>query len=879
MAWFRSLFPRRRMYDDLSEEIRQHLEEKIESLMADGLSREDAGHQARREFGNAMLMEERSREVWLRPWIESLCADLRFAWRQAVKSPRFALAAVATLAIGIGAQTAVYSVIHAVLIDPYPYRGAMRMVHFHLYDKNPFPFDMALDGQQFAEFRRSPVLDGVIAEDKWSMTLTGEELPVQIQADRTSSNAFQFFGVPALAGREFSPSDPQTVAVLSYRFWRSHFAGRMDVIGKRVQLNHQDYTILGVLPQRFAWGGSDVYIPFAYSADPQRIASVYARVRAGVSDQAAEQALQPMLDRFARETPGNFPQNFRVHLVHIHELATGRFRGVLTILFLSVSFLLALACVNIAILLLARGEARQTEMALRKALGAGRGRIIAQLLTESLLLSIAGEGCGVLLALAGVRLLRQFIPASLFPSEAVIRINLSVLFFSVGVSMLTGIVCGVWPALRAARSDLRQAADAGSHKLAGRRGLQKSHTALLAAQLTMTVLLLACSGATVRRLSQLVHADLGYDPHQLVSTNLTLSEGDHHGWSDRVHFYEQIRKMAAADPGVISAAIAENNLPPSIIDSAPISIPALNAGSNAASKFAADHVVPQRVSPEFFATLRIPLLRGRVWNTPEMAHAAHLALINQAMQRRYWPGSDPLGQSFVLNHGVASGNAWVLVAPGNNERYQIIGVVGDTPNQGLDEQTAPAVYLPYTMITYDWFNLMLRIRGNAPELLHTLREQVHGLDAGQSVGDLVTAEDMLNDDTLGRERFIAGLFTAFALVGLVFALSGLYCVQSYLVAQRTREFGVRMALGAGRLHIAALVTKTSALAVAAGTGLGLLLNLLCSRTFADWTSGNSRDPQMLGIILAVLLVAAVLVSAIPVLFAAAIDPVTALRAE
>jgi ABC-type antimicrobial peptide transport system permease subunit len=307
------------------------------------------------------------------------------------------------------------------------------------------------------------------------------------------------------------------------------------------------------------------------------------------------------------------------------------------------------------------------------------------------------------------------------------------------------------------------------------------------------------------------------------------------------------------------------------VDMNPVSIPGV--------KTAGGQVVPQRVSPEFFTTLRIPLLQGRVWSAPEMTQAAHLALINQAMQRRYWPDSDPVGQTLVLNNGVATEDLWTRVAPGTNQRFQIIGVVGDSPNKGLDEAASPGVYVPYTVITYDWFNLVIRKRGESAALLHTIKQQVHAINAGQAVGRMVTAEDMLEGDSLGRERFVASLYGAFAALALAFAVSGLYCIESYLVAQRTREFGVRIALGASGRHIVGLVTAPSFLAVLAGTLIGILLNLTLSHVFAVRTHGNSRDPAMLAVLVAVLLATAALASIAPARLAVAIEPMEALRAE
>jgi putative ABC transport system permease protein len=873
MQFFRQFFSRRRRYSDLTLSMREHLEEKIEELMEEGMSREDAAFAARRDFGNVALIEEHSREVWQQALLQFILADLKFAWRQAIRLPRFTIAAILTLAIGIAAQTTIYSVVHAVLIDPYPYRGAMRMVHLHLYDKEPFPDDLGLTGPQFAEFQKLPVLDGAIADDVYGRALTGEELPEEVQEARISPNAFEYFGVPALLGREFAPSDNTHVAVLSYHFWKSHYDGRLDVVGRTLEMDHEVFSIVGVLPQRFAWKGSDLYTPLAYSADPHRVANVFGRLKPGVSDRAAEQQIDPLLARFQHETPDNFPQIFKVHMVHINELAIGRFRGVLIILFISVSFLLMLACVNVAILLLARGEARQTEIALRKALGAGRQRIVGQLLTESLLLSLAGGACGVMLALAGIRLVGHFIVIlpGLFPQEAEITLNVPVLLFSIGVSVATGVVCGLWPALRASRIDLRQVADAGSHKLVGRKGVRNSHMALLACQAAITVLLLACSGATVQRLSRLMHADLGYDPHHLFSVSMTIREGTHPTWSDRVGYYEQIRRTIEADPEVVSAAIAQSNLPPTDFASTPVSIPGMNT--------AGTEVEPERVSADYFTTLRTPLLHGRTWSAPEMAHAAHLALINEAMQLRYWPNRNPIGETIVLNHGVTPVNAWTLVSPGSDQHFQIIGVVGDTPNRSLEEQVVPAVYLPYTGVMHDWVNMVMRTRGNpSAALLHRIKQQVHAIDAGQAVGDIVTAEDLLQGD-MGRDRFVASMFTAFAFLGLAFAVSGLYCIQSFLVTQRTREFGVRIALGARREHIVSLVTRSSLLAVLAGTGIGLALDIALSQIFSHWTSGNSRDPGMLAIVVIVLLIAAALASIVPARLAASIEPMEALRAE
>jgi putative ABC transport system permease protein len=856
---------------DLERELRSDLELEEEARRADGLSPEEARYAARRAFGNTLLIREHTHEVWRSASLERLWQDVQYAFRQFRKNRRFSVICMLTLALGIGSEATIYSVVHAVLIDPYPYRDAMRMVHIHLYDKDPVPYDLALDGPQFASFEKSPVLDGAIAQDGYTMALTSGELPEQLQVGRMSQNSFEYFGVPVLLGREFSSSDKPNVAVLSYHLWRTHFAARPNVLGQNLQLDHRDYEIIGVMPQRFAWWGDDLYIPLPYSSDPRRPANVFARLRAGVSNAQAEQALKPMLDAFAKETPANFPQQFKVHVVPINEIAIGRFRGFLIVLLLSVSFLLILACVNVAILLLARGEARRPEIAMRKALGASRSRIVRQLLTESLFLSLAGGVFGTVLALGGIRLVRFLIQPlpSIFPPEATIALNTPVLLFSIGISTLTGLVCGLWPALRLGRAELRQALEGGTQKLAGKRGAGNAHSALLVVQVTLTIFLLAGSGATVQKLAQLLHADLGYEPRNLASMNLVLKEGSHDQWADRVQYFDEIRQAIARDPEVISAAIG--HLPPVLLDSTPIAIPGLQSS--------AGHVVAEQVSSEYFSTIGTPLLLGRVWTAAEAAHAARFVVINESLRRRYWAQGNPLGQTIVLNDGIANGNVWRLVAPGDDQHFQIIGVVGNTPNKGLGEATNPAVFIPYSMMPFDGFDVVIRTRNNSAGLSHRIKEDVRGVDAGQAVGDPVTANDLLEGDSLGRERFAASLFSGFALLGLAFAICGVYSIQSYLVAQRTRELGVRIALGARRAHIVGEVSRRCVLSVLAGTAIGVSISVALSRVFAYWTNGNVRDPATLVATIGILFFAAVVASLGPALTAAFIDPMRALRSE
>jgi ABC-type antimicrobial peptide transport system permease subunit len=351
--------------------------------------------------------------------------------------------------------------------------------------------------------------------------------------------------------------------------------------------------------------------------------------------------------------------------------------------------------------------------------------------------------------------------------------------------------------------------------------------------------------------------------------NLVLKEGSRDRWEDRIQYFESVRAAIASDPEVTSAAIGQ--LPPSLLDSTPVTIPA-QRGSNG-------NVISEQVSPEYFSTLGTRLLLGRIWESAEARHAVRLAVINESMRRRYWAHANPIGQTIVLNNGIANGNVWRLVAPGDDQHFQIIGVVEDVPNKGLGESTYPAVFIPYSMTPFDGFNVVFRTRDHPGDIGNGIRRDVHTIDADQAVGNLVTANQLLEGDNIGRERFAALLFTAFALLGLVFAISGLYSVQSYFVALRTQEFGVRIALGAGRAHIIQNVTRGCAVAVLSGSCLGVVASLAMSRLFASWTNGNARDPATLAMTLGILFFAAAVASVGPALRAASIDPARALRSE
>jgi len=876
MTPLRQFLFRRRLYRDLSAEIAQHLEERVEELVANGMPRPEAVYAARREFGNVAQIEEASRAVWGWLWIENRIADLVFAFRQFRRNPGFTLSVCLSLALGIGATTVIFSVVYAVLLNPYPYKGADRMVHVHVLDKTAFLTDLLLSSAQFQQFEKNKLLDGAIAMDRADMAETGGDLPESVSAGRLSPNAFDYFGVPALLGREFSSEDaidrshPSNVAVLSYQYWQGHYAGQPDVLGKTVQLNRENYTIIGVLPKRFAWWECDVYLPLPYSPDPDRTAMVFVRIKPQVGFEAAQTALRASIQDFAKETPRHFPRDFRIVLVPLNEIFVGSFAGTIYVIFAAVSLLLIIGCANVSILLLAQAASRKHELAVRAALGAARRRIVAQLLTESITLALAGGLLGTLIAYGGTKLIPRFLPDGTFPAEASFQLSLPVLFFNQIVAFFTGIAFGVWPATEVSRP-LQQRLQPSSRGLTISPNARRGHEILIAGQIALTLALLSAAGATVHTLYRLMHVSLGYNPHNVAWIPVPLRDGSYTSWQKRVAYYNQVREKVRDLPGVTSVAIAYTWLPPVSQYNTSAEIP---GGPIGASQL----VTMQQISPEYFSTLGISLLRGRLWTQTETLQGSPLAMVNTTMAKRYWPNGDPIGHMIHL-YELKSRTTWMLAAPGNDGWVQVVGIVADTPNNGLREPVSPAVYVPYTLVVNDEFDVVVRTQGSPLGFYRQIRQQIHDLDGDQMVNPMTTADERLDSEGWARERFVASLFVSFALVALALGTFGLYSGASYVVSQRTHEFGIRMALGAHRSDVLGTVLETSSATVSAGLALGVALCVAVARVLEHRIHSNLRDPFVLAGVALLLLVVTMLASLLPASRAASIDPMEVLRTD
>ena len=883
MSWLKQLFTRRRRYDELSESIREHLDEKIADLMDRGMTPEQAESTTRREFGNVSRIEEASREVWQWPTIESLFSDIRFALRQLRKSPATALISVLSLALGIGAATAIFSVVYSVVLRPLPYAEASRMVHIDMYNRTGDLGYAQLSGEQFAKLRDVKALDGAIADDQWGMTVTNKGLPLPVQTDRLSANAFGFFGIPPLLGRVFTESDapfgaePSHVAVLSFRFWKSHYAGRSDVIGTILQLNHNDFTIIGAMPKRFTWTGgggnslSDVYLPLKLSDDQTLMYPITARLRPGVTATVADAQLQALYKQFMEETPARFPPHSVVRVVGLKESAIGSVKGTLFILFGAVAALLAIGCINVGILLLARGVLREGEFAIRTALGAQRLRLIRQLLTESLVIGVTGGLLGIPVAFMGSSLLMNWVPQGMLPVGVPVAVSLPVLLFSITVALVTGVCCGLRPALGFSRATDNAYLAGSTRGAIGNTRNKHVHRMLVTSQVALSVLLLAAALAAARTLVRLHQTKLGYNPKDILFADLSLPEGNYQGWSQRTNYYGQLLQKVSELPGVQYVAFSANGLPP---ESQWLTNFAILDRSNSAEQSTS----LEEVSRDYFAALGISLLRGRLWSVTEEKHAAHVALINEAMAREYWPDGDAIGHVIRIPDLTAR-NGWVFNAPGNNGTVEIIGVIGNVPNNGLGEKPLPAVYAPYTLVAVDWLQLIVKARTAPMTMMHGVREQVESVDDVQALNPTGTAEDHLIVAGWGQERFVASLFSILAALALVLSAIGLYSVVSYTVSQTAKELGIRMALGATSGHVLRRVVCSSGISVGLGLCIGGAACLLLNKVVLHWTKASLATPMILSVAAVILGAVSVIAALPPALRAATIDPMQALRNE
>jgi len=804
----------------------------------------------------------------------TLWQDLHYAVRRLGKQPGFTAIAVLSLALGMMATTAIYSVVHAVILDPFPYKDVDNLMSVRVWSPNQSGFRTVYSTDQFIEIaERNTIFDGVIASTISDVLWTDGAEPQRLRGNYGTPNTFQVMGVPPLLGRAFAPEDgkpeAEPVVVLGHRFWSRQFGGDAGVIGKQLRLNDKVRTVIGVMPKRFMWRGADVYLPIVFQRgqiiEGVRIVHLLGRLKPGVTEAHAASDLRPIIEELKRREPAAFPDQWQAGLLSFKETFPSRIRENLWIMFGAVGLLLVIACANVSNLLLAKAGERQKEITIRAALGASRARIIRQLLTESLLIALLGGALGIALAFAGLQTIIALVPPNTIPDESEVTLNAPVLLFTLLVSALTSVVFGLAPALHATARDVANPLREVGRSLAGNRKQALLRNGLIVAEVALSLMLLVAAGLMIRSFMAMQNTELGYHTDRVLTMRVALPDKRYPDRERRVTFFQELLTRLSAVPGV--AAVGLNT---GVQPLGNLNLPIEIVG---AAQQDARPVIVHQTSADYTRALGIALVAGRLFTDSEANTNQHLALVNQHFARARLAGSNPIGQVIRVPR--------LKTAPYNvpNDSFQIIGVVRDTLNRTLMMEMMPEVYLPHTLAGRAE-RLVVLAQGDPNSLIKAVSNQVYALDKEQPVTDVRTIERVLQEGMFAGPRFNLVLFSLFGLLGLTLAVIGVYGVMSSAVAQQTQEIGVRMALGATPRNIAALIVKRGAALLLAGAALGSLGSLLTTRLLASYTQKVSAlDPLTFSAVALILLAAGLQACFWPARRAAKIDPMIALRQE
>ncbi len=879
-SWWRVFWRRSQTERDVQTELQFHIDEHARYLTDSGLARVEAMRQAKIEFGPVETQRERFHAaIGIRPLFE-MGGDIRNGIRSMIRNPSLSGAAIVSLALGIGATTAMFNVIYSNLLHPFPYADADRIVNPALTDeKQPdLPTWFALTPSQYVSFTKARSIDSVLGFMLGGLQETGGPMPEDVGVAYVTSNLGTFLRVTPLMGRGIQPSDAsQNVVVLSYKYWNQRFGGDKSVIGKSLDLDHQSYVIAGVMPPRLAFtqtvGNVDAYIPW----NATRSAAIFPwiKLRPGVTPETANSEFQSYLNKFKQETPQHFPDSFHVSVQPIAAPYIHRLGPTLTLLFASVVLLLLIGCANCSVLLLARGESRQHELYIRSAIGAGRFRMVRQLLIEALVIAVSGAVLGTALSYWLAKLPMTLMPDA-FPQEARIALNWQVLIFSVALALVTGIIFGLLPAIRFSRPDLAQGMQARAHNISGTRS--RSLNLLIGGQVALTLLLLGVAGAAAAGLLRITSTKLGYDPHNVGFMGIPLKHETGKHQAPRAAYIEQLREHVAAVPGVVSVAVVASGIPPS----QPFGGFGLPADFEILDHGSEDHqqALVQLVSPEYFATLRIPLLRGRVWTEAENRNADFVAMVNESFARRYLAKGDALGQQIRTDALKDDGRPQSATSAHSTDWRQIIGVVADSRNDGLERPTLPAIYVPYTAFLWDSTQLFIRTSERPLNFLGPVRAAIRSFSADQriSANGIGELDEVLTHQPIWmQQRLFSILFGCFGALALGLSLFGIASTVLFSTARRKTELGIRMALGAGRGNLIWTVSSATLRAVASGIFIGLMTNVLLQRMIEHWMPGNNPAIWVLVPVAGLLSISSAIACLVPAARAAYVDPMRTLR--
>jgi len=872
---FSTLFHRSDADSDLDEELRLHLARHADDLELSGLSRPEAERQARIGFGSYEKSKETVREQRPGFLLETLVNDARFALRLLRKNPAFTTIAILALALGIGANTAIFSVVDAVLLRPLPYSQPDRLVTVSECSR---PFDQATKNEvapgNFLDWRtRNDVFEQIGAVSLPGYSLTGDDRPERVLGAATSAGMLRLLGLQPALGREFEASDDKygaaPVVILTHALWKRRYAGDPQILGKTIHLGVMPYTVVGILPAGLTFPEPDVqlWVPLEQTIAPREMRwhashylDVYARLKPGVKLTQANEEMSRIAADIKLEQPESNSGAAALVLALQDDLA-GAIRPALLTLLVAVCFVLLIACVNVANLLLVRATSRGKELATRIALGAGKARLIRQMLTESVLLSFAGGCAGLLVASWTRRLLLALRPESL-PQFNVIETDGRVLLFTFGVSVFTGVLFGLIPALRSSAINLNPALHATSRSSTPGISTQRLGNLFVAAEIAISLVLLVGAGLTIRSFLHLRNTDLGFLSDHTVTARISIP-GDKYSKDEQViSFCDRVLERIRNTPGVESAAMVSflpltgHNFDNSfdIVGRPP------HAPDNR------DYALVRFIDPQYFSVLGIPLLNGRGIGRRDRLGSSRAVVISKSLAKRFWPNGSPIGERLLVYMGEDQ-SAW-----------EVVGIVGDV-RTSIAEDPQPTMYFPYAQIPYRFMVLAVRTHGDPQSMIENIRNTVLTLDPDQPIYQTRTLTDLI-DTNLVPWRFSMMLLCIFAAMALLLAAAGIYGVMAYLVAQRTHELGVRMALGAQSLDVLRLVVGNGAKLALIGVISGLLASLALTRLMSNLLFDvSTTDPLTFGVVALLLTAVALTACYIPARRATKVDPTIALRCE
>ncbi|WP_321470943.1 ABC transporter permease [uncultured Paludibaculum sp.] len=804
-------------------------------------------------------------------WIAQFAQDLRFGARSLAQARVFTAIAIGSLALGIGGSTAMYSVLHAVIIDPFPYKDPEHLMSVSVRGQRGGNGSYYTIDQFLEIARRNTVFSGVIASTWSDVTMKDSGEPQRLRGNHCTMNTFEVMGVPPLIGRATAPSDEaetaEPVVLLGYKFWQRQFGGDPGVLGRKLRLNDKTRTIIGVMPQRFMWRGADVYLPDVLRAgqtlEGEDNVHLMARLKPGITREQAAAALRPIFEDLQHKTPDEFPKEWRLRLQSFGETFPSGIQDELWILFGAVGLLLLIACVNVSNLLLSRGAYRRREIAIRAAMGAGRFRIVRQLLAESVVLALGGAAVGVILAFACLRGILAVIPPNTIPDEAEISLNAPVLLFSLAVSLAVSLLFGLTPALHLAGGDLLKPLKEAGRGLSGGLRQKWMRSALVVAEVALSLVLLVGASLMIRTLLSIQGADLSFRPDRILTLRIPFSEQRYPDAERRNAFLQDVLRRMKSAPGVLAVGI-NSGLPPVYNWSAPIE--AVGRPQQESRP-----VLLQQINADYPRVVGLRLAQGRFPTETEIGLRTHSITVNKTLARQYFPEGKAVGQLIRIPR--------MRSAPVNlaDDSFQIVGVVDDIVNRASSNEIWPELYMPYT-ITAGADRIFALGAGSPAALAAGLKAQVYAVDPGQPLMDVKSMETLLAENVYARPRFNLILLTVFAVLGLVLALFGIYGVISNVVAQQTREIGIRIALGATFRQVISMVLGIGVRLLAAGVVVGLAASLASVKLLSGLVRNVSTfDPYSFVGVTLLLFAAGLFASFWPARRAARVDPMTVLR--